>query len=60
MKLFLIEAEKYHGVFRAEYLNVTNTPHFALSPQLLPSPAVGQITAARDLRIRQFALKFNW
>jgi hypothetical protein len=47
-------------MFRSEFFNVTNTPHFGLSPQLLPSPRVGQITVARDPRILQFALKFNW
>ena len=60
MKVFPIKGEKYHVEFRGEFFNITNTPHFGLGPQPLPSPQAGKILGARDPRIIQFALKFNW
>jgi hypothetical protein len=60
LRIIPLKQEKYHLIFRAESFNVTNTPHFALGPQLIPSPSFGQITGALDPRILQFAMKFNW
>jgi len=59
-KIFPLGQEKYHLMFRSEFFNATNTPHFRLGPQLLPSPQIGQITSALDPRIIQFSLKFDW
>jgi hypothetical protein len=60
MKRFPIKGEKYHVEFRAEFFNVTNTPHFTAVQMSLAAPTAGQILGARDPRIIQFALKFNW
>ena len=56
--------ERYGIVFRAEFFNLTNTPHFtapgAGGPVGLSSPHPTEILHARDPRILQFGLKFNW
>ena len=51
--------------FRAEFFNVTNTPHFNTPNSNIASPAVGRITRAgsenrfqRTQRLVQFGLRF--
>jgi hypothetical protein len=53
--------ERYRLTIRSEFFNLTNTPHFEY-PIAGPigTPGFGEITAARDPRIIQFAAKFNW
>jgi hypothetical protein len=57
--------ERYKIQFRAEFFNLTNTPHLQ-SPGGVSGPVgpasvqFSQIIAARDPRIIQFALKFEW
>jgi hypothetical protein len=52
--------EKYHVMFRAEFFNVTNTPHFVSPGQSIQPPRPAEILRAREPRILQFALKFDW
>jgi hypothetical protein len=60
MKEFPIKGEKYHLMFRAEFFNVSNTPHFGGLQTSMNQPRYGALQGARDPRIIQFALKFNW
>jgi hypothetical protein len=53
-------SDRYAMTFRAEFFNLTNTPHFEAPVATRTSPQFGQILAARDPRIIQLALKFNW
>lgn len=63
-KTIPVVSERYGIVFRAEFFNLTNTPHFtapgAGGPVGLSTPQATQILKARDPRILQFGLKFNW
>lgn len=64
LKTIPLKREGYALNFRAEFFNITNTPHFTapgVGGQIsLSSPQGAQILKARDPRILQFALKFNW
>lgn len=66
MKTFPIKKEKYGVTFRAEFFNITNTPHLTAPATsnavgfVISTPQASQILKARDPRILQFALKFNW
>jgi hypothetical protein len=46
--------------FRFESYNATNHPNWNAPSSDLASPQYGRITSARDMRINQFALKFNF
>jgi hypothetical protein len=59
-RTFPIKQEKYGVTFRAEFFNLPNVPQFLAPANSMSSAAFGQITAARDPRIIQFSLKFNW
>jgi hypothetical protein len=60
MKVFPIKQEKYQLTFRGEFFNVTNTPHFGGLQTSLTGPRPGSLQGAREPRIIQVALKFNW
>lgn len=63
MKAIPLNHEKYGLIFRGEFFNITNTPHFTAPNGAgggLATPQIGQILHARDPRIIQLALKFNW
>ncbi len=63
MKTIPITKDKYSLMFRGEFFNITNTPHFAAPNGAgggLGSSRAAQILLARDPRIIQLALKFNW
>ncbi|MCI0626192.1 MAG: carboxypeptidase regulatory-like domain-containing protein [Acidobacteria bacterium] len=60
MKTFPLKGEKQALTFRAEFFNITNTPHFRSPAQGLSSPRPGQLLSAREPRILQFALKWHW
>ena len=46
--------------FRAEFFNLTNTPHFGNPNTTIGSGTVGRITSAGGARQVQMALKFYW
>lgn len=66
MKTIPLKHEKYGLTFRAEFFNITNTPHFAapggaaIGIISISNPQAAEILRARDPRIIQLALKFNW
>jgi hypothetical protein len=63
MKTIALNQDKYGLTFRAEFFNITNTPHFAAPNGAgggLATPRAAQILRARDPRIIQLAVKFNW
>jgi hypothetical protein len=63
MKTISINQDKYGLTFRAEFFNITNTPHFTAPNGAgggLGTPQAAQILHARDPRIIQLAVKFNW
>lgn len=63
MKTIPLNADRYRLTFRAEFFNITNTPHFTAPNGAgggLGTPRAAQILRARDPRIIQLALKFNW
>jgi hypothetical protein len=53
-------SERYRAVFRAEFFNLTNTPHFLPPNAQVGTSTFGQILGARDPRILQFGLKLFW
>jgi hypothetical protein len=56
-KLFPIK-ERFNMEFRAEFFNLTNTPHFNAPNTNASSVTFGEITGAQGEREIQFALKF--
>ena len=60
MKVFPLRQEKYQVTFRGDFFNVTNSAHFMALQTSIASPRPGSLNGARDPRILQFALKFNW
>jgi hypothetical protein len=63
MKTIPLNQDKYGLTLRAEFFNITNTAHFAAPNGAgggLATPRAAQILHARDPRIIQLALKFNW
>ena len=52
--------ERVNLQFRAEFFNVFNNVNFSAPQNSLASSSVGQITAAADPRILQFALKLTF
>jgi hypothetical protein len=56
-KLFPIK-ERFNLEFRAEFFNLTNTPHFSAPNTNASSLTFGEITGAQGEREIQFALKF--
>ncbi|MCI0418847.1 MAG: TonB-dependent receptor [Acidobacteria bacterium] len=60
MKTIPLAQERYSATFRAEFFNSSNTPQFLAPAISKASPQFGRILRARDPRILQFALKFNW
>lgn len=62
MKSIPITTE-YKLTFRGEFFNITNTPHLTAPNGAgggIGTPRAGQILRARDPRIIQLALKFDW
>jgi len=53
-------SDRYRAVFRAEFFNLTNTPHFLPPNAQVGASGFGQILGARDPRILQFGLKLFW
>jgi hypothetical protein len=63
MKSITFKQDRYRLTFRCEFFNLTNTPHFNApvgAGGSLSTPGSGQILSARDPRIIQLAMKFNW
>ena len=63
MKTIPLKQDKYKLTFRGEFFNITNTPHLTAPNGAgggLGTPRAAQILHARDPRIIQLALKFNW
>ena len=63
MKMIPLKSEQRYLTIRGEFFNIMNTPHFAApngAGGSLVTPEFGQILAARDPRIIQVAMKFNW
>ena len=52
--------ERYRLEFRAEFFNLTNTPHFNSPNRSRSSGTFGEITSAQGDRNIQFALKFSF
>ncbi|MCI0423777.1 MAG: hypothetical protein L0312_31940, partial [Acidobacteria bacterium] len=65
IRRFSIKQDKYAVTFRAEFFNLTNTTHLGAPGGgggigLSRGAPAAEILRARDPRILQFALKFNW
>jgi hypothetical protein len=63
MKMIPLNHERYRLTLRGEFFNITNTPHFTAPNGAgggISTPQAAVITHARDPRIVQLALKFNW
>jgi hypothetical protein len=52
--------ERYRLEFRAEFFNLTNTPHFQTPVRNVTSATFGEITSAQGERNVQFALKLSF
>jgi len=63
MKTIAFNNDKYGLTLRGEFFNITNTSHFTAPTGAgggISTPQAGQILHARDPRIIQVAIKFNW
>jgi hypothetical protein len=63
MKMIRFNQDRYGLMLRAEFFNITNTPHLTAPNGAgggIGTPRAAQILRARDPRIIQLALKFNW
>jgi hypothetical protein len=63
MKMIRFNQDRYGLMLRAEFFNSTNTPHLTAPNGAgggIGTPRAAQILRARDPRIIQLAIKFNW